>query len=79
MHMRQAVAYKRLKLMENYKTVRPKKWAQSLTRGGRTWSQLHNWEKTPLSPPLEKHIGCSICCLVIYSYMHEASQSSLPA
>ena len=24
MHMRQAVAYKRLKMMENYKTVRPK-------------------------------------------------------
>ena len=24
MHMRQVVAYKRLKMMENYKTVRPK-------------------------------------------------------
>ena len=24
MHMRQAVAYNRLKMMENYKTVRPK-------------------------------------------------------
>ena len=38
MHMRRAVAYKRLKLMENYKTVRPKRVTITYER----WSHMES-------------------------------------
>ena len=63
MHMRQAVAYKRLKMMENYKTVRPKSGHNHLREVVSHGVDCITRKKTPLSlsPPLEKHIGCSIC------------------
>ena len=64
MHMCQVVAYKRLKMMENCKTVRPKSdhnhLREVVAHGGFTGKQI------PLPPPLEKHISCSICCLFLY-------------
>ena len=68
MHMRQVVAYKRLKMMENYKTVRPKRGHNHLrevvAHGSST--VLLGQQAAPLPPPLEKHINCSIYCLVLY-------------
>ena len=47
--MRQVVAYKRLKMMENRQA---KKWSQSLTTGGRTWQFDCTTGKQLLSLPL---------------------------
>ena len=66
MHMRQVVAYKRLKMMENYKPSGQKVFTITYDRWSHMAVRLYYWEAIPLPPPLEKHINCSICCLVLY-------------